>query len=411
MIDISDLTYAMTPRHSAQVKNPIMNACQRTMANQRSPWLLTPGPLTTSAETKKAMLRDFGSRDGSFIEMNARVRDRLLWIADVSESHVCVPIQGSGTFAIEATLGTLIPRDGKALVLINGAYGRRMAKILDYLGRHYQTLETPEHLPVNVDALELLLTETPEITHVLVVHCETTTGILNPIEEIAQTVARHDRHLLIDAMSSFGAIPIPPLRVPYDVLIASANKCLEGVPGMAFALIRQTVLAACQGNAHSLCLDLYDQWQAMEKNGQWRFTPPTHVIAAFDQALNEFEEEGGIPGRHDRYRKNCETLLKGLRALGFQTLLPDTLQAPIIVTVLTPRDPHFSFDEFYDRLNEQGFAIYPGKLTEKDTFRIGCIGRLDTEVMRNALKTIKTVLNDMEVTDCAPHEPVEALAS
>jgi 2-aminoethylphosphonate-pyruvate transaminase len=378
------------------------------MADKALPWLLTPGPITTSTETKSAMMRDFGSRDGAFIAANARVRERLSKIADVADSHVCVPVQGSGTFAVEATLGTLIPRDGKALILINGAYGSRMAKILDYLNRQYQTLEEPEHRPINTDALDHLLTENPEITHILAVHCETTTGILNPIEKIAQIVSRHGRHLLIDAMSSFGAIPIPPDRVPYDALIASANKCLEGVPGMAFALIEKSVLASCKGNAHSLCLDLYDQWQAMENNGQWRFTPPTHVIAAFDQALNEFENEGGISGRSGRYQKNCKTLLKGLRDLGFETLLPDELQAPIIVTVLTPRDPRFNFNDFYDRLNEKGFAIYPGKLTELDTFRVGCIGRLDVDVIRDALKAIKAVLTDMNVTDCTPLQPVAA---
>ena len=381
------------------------------MANREDPWLLTPGPLTTSAETKKAMLRDYGSRDSAFVEMNTRIRERLLKIARVADTHVCVPVQGSGTFAVEATLGTLIPKDSKTLVLINGAYGTRIAKILDYLGRARECLETPEYVPVNVKTLAAKLSESPDITYVVAVHCETTAGILNPIEGIAQTVADHGRLLIIDAMSSFGAIELAPEQVPYDAVIASANKCLEGVPGMGFALIRESLLTTCKGNAHSLSLDLYDQWQALESNGQWRFTPPTHVIAAFDQALNEFEAAGGIAGRYARYRVNCDTLLAGLRTLGFQTLLPDALQAPIIVTILTPDDPNFEFTEFYDRLNYKGFAIYPGKLTEVESFRIGCIGRLDSEVIKETLAAIETVLADMGITNCRPEKSETAIAS
>ncbi|MDA0655779.1 MAG: 2-aminoethylphosphonate--pyruvate transaminase [Proteobacteria bacterium] len=372
------------------------------MTDAHSPWLLTPGPLTTSAGVKNAMLRDYGSRDREFIKINARVRERLLKIGGVTESHVCVPIQGSGTFAVEATLGTVIPRDSKSLVLINGSYGHRIAGILGYLNRECLSMETPEHIPADVPALDRKLAEDPDIANVIAVHCETTAGILNPIEEIAQTVARHGRMLLIDAMSSFGAIEISPDKVPYAALIASANKCLEGVPGMGFALIDKQVLSGCKGNSHSLSLDLFDQFEVMEKSNQWRFTPPTHVIVAFDQALEEFEAEGGITGRHSRYRKNCDELLMGLRELGFHTLLPDALQAPIIVTVLTPDDPRFDFNDFYDRLCAKGFAIYPGKLTKIDTFRIGCIGRLGETVIHDALGAIKQVLEDMGVQNCAP---------
>ncbi len=320
----------------------------------RDPYLLTPGPLTTSAATKEAMLRDWGSRDSDFIDVNSRVRERLVAIAGGEETHVCVPLQGSGTFAVEAALGTLIPRDGKALVLINGAYGRRMAKILDYLGRACVSLETAEDtLPV-VENVDAALADDGQITHVAVVHCETTSGILNPIEEIADLVAGHERRLLIDAMSAFGAIPLDARRVPFDALMASANKCLEGVPGMAFVIVRRAVLEASDGNAHSLSLDLYDQWMSMERAQQWRFTPPTHVIFAFHQALKEHQAEGGVSGRHARYSTNCNILVDGMRDLGFKTLLPDELQAPIIVTFLMPADPKFRFETFYNFLRERG---------------------------------------------------------
>jgi 2-aminoethylphosphonate-pyruvate transaminase len=366
------------------------------------PRLLTPGPLTTSHETKAAMLHDWGSRDENFIAMNARVRGRLLAIANAADTHVCVPLQGSGTFVVEAAICTLIPRDGKALILINGAYGHRMGKILDYTGRAYVIQETSEDQPPSIDALDRALTEDPDISHVLTVHCETTSGILNPVEEIVRTVKAHGRVMIIDAMSAFGAIKLDATHVPFDALMASSNKCLEGVPGMGFAIIRESVLAKCEGNAHSLSLDLYDQWQAMEVNAQWRFTPPTHVIAAFDAAMDQFEADGGVAGRHKRYSGNCRIIIDGMRSLGFEPLLSDNLQAPIIVTFKMPADPAFDFQVFYNRVKESGYVLYPGKLTVAPSFRIGCIGHLDADDMRDALAVIKAILGDMGVKNGAP---------
>ena len=370
--------------------------------DRREPMLLTPGPLTTSAETKRAMLRDWGSRDPAFIELNRRVRARLLALAGADGSHVCVPVQGSGTFAVEATLGTLVPPDGKVLVLVNGAYGRRMARICAIHGRAYATLETPEDVPNDPAALDRALAGDAEISHVAVAHCETTSGILNPIAEIAAVTAARGRGLLIDAMSSFGALALDARELRFDALIASANKCLEGVPGVGFALCREAALAACKGHAPSLSLDLHDQWVAMEGNGQWRFTPPTHVIAALDQALDEHAAEGGVAGRGARYAENCRILVQDMRALGFETLLPDHLQAPIIVTFRMPADPRFEFADFYDRLAERGYLIYPGKLTVAESFRIGCIGRIGATEMRGALKAIRSVLTEMGVADGRP---------
>ncbi len=366
------------------------------------PYLLTPGPLTTSAATKEAMLHDWGSRDTGFIEINARLRRRLLRIADAEDSHVCVPVQGSGTFAVEAAIGTLVPRRGKALVLVNGAYGRRMARILEIMGRAHTTHETPEDTPPSLQQVDAMLAADEDIGHVLAVHCETTSGILNPIERIAEITAARGRRLLIDAMSTFGAIPLDAREVAFDGLLASSNKCLEGVPGMAFAILRRSALEASRGNAHSLSLDLHDQWRSMENNGQWRFTPPTHVIAALDAALDQFEAEGGVEGRHRRYAGNCRVLIQGMRALGFETLLRAPLQAPIIVTFRMPSDPSFRFDAFYDALHRRGYVIYPGKLTVADSFRIGCIGHLDEAVMRGALAAIGDAITEMGVRSCAP---------
>jgi 2-aminoethylphosphonate-pyruvate transaminase len=370
---------------------------KKPTAHPKDPWLLTPGPLTTSAATKEAMLHDWGSRDVRFIETNARVRNRLLAIAGAEGSHACVPLQGSGTFAVEATLGTLIPRGAKALVLINGAYGQRMAKILGYAGRAFAVQETPENTPPSTAMLASMLKADAKITHVLVVYCETTSGILNPVADIARVVAEHKRSLIIDAMSAFGALPLDARMIPFDAMMASSNKCLEGVPGMGFSIIRKSALEKCKGNAHALSLDLYDQWQAMEGNGQWRFTPPTHVIVAFDKAIEQFEAEGGVGGRHRRYAGNCKILIDGMRAMGFETLLPDALQAPIIVTFKMPADPAFDFKVFYDALARRGFVIYPGKLTVAPSFRIGCIGHIGAEVMKGALDAVRDAIGEMGV--------------
>jgi 2-aminoethylphosphonate-pyruvate transaminase len=366
------------------------------------PYLLTPGPLTTSDTVKRAMLRDWGSRDRGFIELNARIRARLVELAGGEGSHVAVPLQGSGTFVVEAMLGTLVPRDGKLLVLVNGAYGQRMVRMAGYHGRAVVALETPEDRPNDPAALDRALADDPSISHVAAVHCETTSGILNPIEELAAVTQRHRRRLLIDAMSAFGALPLDARTVPFDGLAASANKCLEGVPGVGFALIREAALRAAEGNAPCLSLDLYDQWASMERNGQWRFTPPTHVLAALDQALAEHAAEGGTPGRGARYRENCRLLVAKMRALGFETLLPDHLQAPIIVTFRMPADPRFVFQDFYDRLRGRGYVIYPGKLTVAPSFRIGCIGRIGPAEMQGALTAIRQTLAEMGVESGRP---------
>ena len=299
-------------------------------------------------------------------------------------------------------MATLIPKDGKSLVLINGAYGERMVKILDYLGRPRISYETPEDTPCDVDLLDQALAADPAITHVLVIHCETTSGLLNPIEAIAAVTAKHQRALIIDSMSAFGALPLDIKTVPCDAMMASSNKCLEGVPGMGFALIRRSALERAKGNAHSLSLDLYDQWTAMEKTRQWRFTPPTHVIAAFDKALDQFDAEGGVKGRGGRYADNCRILVDGMREMGFKTLLPDEIQAPIIITFLSPADAKFDFQIFYDSLKDRGYVIYPGKLTMADSFRIGCIGALSATEIRGALDAVRATIAEMGVADCAP---------
>ena len=360
----------------------------------KEPILLTPGPLTTSTATKLAMVRDWGSRDTGFIAINRRVREMLLDIAGVRETHVSVPLQGSGTFAVEAMLGTLVPKNGHLLVPQNGAYCKRIAKICSILGRRTTLIDYEERQPVKAADIDAALAKDPSLTHVALVHCETSTGVLNPLKEISDIVARHKRSLLVDAMSSFAALPI---EGQFDALVAASGKCLEGPPGMGFALIRKSSLERCAGHSPSLVLDLHDQWVNMEKTAQWRFTPPTVVVAALHAALEQYLAEGGQAARLARYHRNCEVLIEGMTKLGFKLFLDARHQAPVIVTFNAPTDPHYDFQKFYDRVREKGFVLYPGKLTQVDTLRVGCIGAIDEHVMRAAVHAIADTVAEQNI--------------
>ena len=366
------------------------------------PLLLTPGPLTTSKSVKEVMVHDWGSRDATFLKINQTVLTRLVELVNGGDEYVTVPMQGSGTFAVEAMLTTFVPKSGKVLLLINGAYGQRAKKICEIAKRKVVVHETPEDTPPDLTAVERILRRNASITHIFAVYCETTSGILNPIEEIGALAQRHGKALLVDAMSAFGAIPLDARMLKCDAVAASSNKCIEGVPGLGFVIARKAALEKTKGNATTLVLDLYDQWSNFVKTGQYRFTPPIHVIVSFHQALAEFDAEGGVAGRGKRYAENCRILIEGMRVLGFEPLLRENLQAPIIVTFRMPADKAFVFQLFYDKLKERGYVIYPGKLTVADSFRIGCIGRLYPEQMRGALAAIREILEEMGVRSLKP---------
>ena len=373
------------------------SAVRRAASETGDPLLLTPGPLTTAKSVKEVMVHDWGSRDAAFIAINKAVLDELPRIIGGEGRFVTVPMQGSGTFAVEALLTTFVPPGGKVLLLVNGAYGHRAKRILDVAGRKSVVLETPEDTVPDLAAIERTLKRSKSITHVFVVQCETTSGIRNPVEEIATLAARHGKRLLIDAMSAFGALPLDSRTVIFDAVAASSNKCIEGVPGLGFVLCQREALAETKGNATTLVLDLHDQHEALQKTGQYRFTPPIHVIVAFHQALQECWAEGGVAGRGGRDAEIGRILIEGMRALGFETLLAPALQAPIIVTFHMPRHPNFVFQRFYDALKERGYVIYPGKLTVADSFRIGCIGRLYPKDMHGALTAVREALDEMGV--------------
>ena len=372
-----------------------MNSVYTARRLPADPVLLTPGPLTTSAATKAAMQRDWGSWDGDFNRLTRSVCEDLLALVHGTSSHVCIPLQGSGTFAVEAALGTLVSRKGKVLVPNNGAYCQRIARILQKLGRDHAVMDFPEEAPVDPLQIEAVLRDDPAITHVALVHCETGTGVLNPLQKLAAIVAAHGRSLIVDAMSSFGALPIDLRETPVDALISASGKCLEGVPGMGFVIARRQVLEGAQDNCASLALDLHDQWVYLERTGQWRFTPPTHVVAALRAALDQYRNEGGQPARLARYQRNCRTLVDGMRALGLRTFLQDEDQAPIIVTFHAPVCDGYSFRLLYETVREDGFILYPGKLTRIDTFRVGCIGCIDESVISRAVAAVGATLATM----------------
>ena len=372
------------------------------------PYLLTPGPLTTAFAVKEQMLRDWGSWDADFRTMTATLRTELLsMIGADSSNYDCVPMQGSGTFSVEAMLGSFVPQDGKALLLVNGAYGQRTVKTMAYMGRDHVVLDKGDYLPPRAHEVAEILKSDSSITHVVVVHCETSSGILNPIKEIAEITHAAGCKLLIDSMSAFGAIEVNMAELHCDALVSSANKCIEGVPGFGFVIAHKKALEAAIGNCPSLSLDVHDQWQHMENTGQWRFTPPTHVVAAFIEALRIHRLEGGVCARGERYRHNRDVLVEGMRELGFETLLKDRWLSPIIVTFFNPSDPNFEFDQFYNLMKAKGFIIYPGKLTVVDSFRIGCIGNLDEHVMRHVIEAVSGCLDEMGVNSAAP--PAAAL--
>ncbi|PPR52097.1 MAG: 2-aminoethylphosphonate--pyruvate transaminase [Alphaproteobacteria bacterium MarineAlpha5_Bin10] len=359
--------------------------------------LLTPGPLTTSKRTKEAMLHDWGSRDKDFINLNHSIRKSLIKLIDGENDYQCVPMQGSGTFAVESMISSLTPKNAKILILINGAYGQRMKKMCDYINKNYIDYVVPENTTHDLIEIEKIIESNKDLTHIFAVYCETTSGILNPVQEIAELAEKKNLSLFIDAMSAFGALPLNSKKTKFDALAASSNKCLEGVPGVGFVLMKNEVIKNAKGNCHSLSLDLYDQWQAMEQNKQWRFTPPTHVLAAFSEAIKEHEKEGGIYGRYKRYSNNCKIICEGMKKIGFKQLLTDELQAPIIITFMQPKNSNFNFQKFYDALSQKDFLIYPGKLTVAETFRIGCIGSLNDEDMHSAISAIKEVLKELQV--------------
>lgn len=355
--------------------------------------LLTPGPLSTTPAVREAMLQDWCTWDKEYNQGIVNpIRQDLLELAGVDEAaYTTVLLQGSGTYCVEATLGAAAGPGSKLLILANGAYGKRMAEIAEYYHIDHVLVSLHETELITGATARQALEAHPGITHLSMVHSETTTGLVNPIEEVAEAIRGRGLTFIVDAMSSFGGLPIDIRHLEIDFLVSSANKCIQGVPGFGFVIAKKDKLGATKGNARSLSLDLYAQWETMEKGGgKWRFTSPTHVVHAFYQALKELRAEGGIEARNARYRQNHRMLVDGMRALGYRTLLSDEKQGPIITSFYYPAE-NFDFPTFYERLKTKGFVIYPGKISDADTFRIGTIGEVYPRDMEALLEAIRTL--------------------
>lgn len=356
--------------------------------------LLTPGPLSTSKSVKAVMMQDWCTWDDDYnLGVVQKIRSRLVKLASTSDAYTSVLMQGSGTFSVEATLGSVVPETGKLLVLANGAYGQRLIQIAQRLKINLAVLDSGEVEKPDLEKLAATLDQDQAITHVVMVHCETTTGMLNPIEAVGKIVKANGRKFMVDAMSSFGGIPMDIEQLQIDFIISSANKCIQGVPGFGFIIAKRSEMEQIKGRARSLALDLYDQWHTMETlNGKWRYTSPTHTVRAFLQALVELEEEGGIEQRYQRYSENQRLLVEGMEKLGFQCLLPRSYHSPIITSFHNPASPNYRFKDFYEALKQHGFVIYPGKVSVADTFRIGNIGHVFPDDIRRLIEAIGSVL-------------------
>ena len=374
------------------------------MVNERDTQylLLTPGPLTTTRTVRESMMQEYSTWDVDYNGIVQSIRTRLVELATSDaaspDTHTAVLMPGSGTFTVESVVGSVIPSDGKLLVLNNGAYGARITTIARMLRIDTVELGQAEIEPTDLGQVEQMLAGDTAITHVAMVHCETTTGMLNPVEAVGEIVRRLGRVFILDAMSSFGGIPMSMELTGAHYLISSANKCVQGVPGFGFVVADRAMLEATEGWSRSHSLDLFDQWREMETNGgKWRFTSPTHVVSAFARALDELKDEGGIEARHTRYVANQKTMVKGMRALGFRTLLGDDLQSPIITSFYYPDSAEFEFQKFYDALKSRGFVIYPGKVSHAQCFRIGSIGDVQPEDMTGLVGRISEVIDELGV--------------
>lgn len=368
------------------------------MERRLDSYLLTPGPVTVAMEVKRQMLTDRSANSRVMIDMIAWIRSYLLEICNGTAKYECVPLQGSATYAVEAVFQTLVPRGSSVLIIDNGAYGTRMANIAEALGLRVTRLSfglTP--LPSAAD-IEAALRRDPAIEYVSLCHVETSTGAQNPIEDIAAVAHAHGKKVIIDAVASFGGLPIDVEVLRPEAVILSPNKCLEAVPGMGIVIARRDLLEASKGRSPSPCLDLHDQWDFLQKNGFFRWTPPTHVLAALAESLRAHKAEGGIAPRHARYRGHWTRLVAAMRARGFSTLLPDADNAPIVTSFHVLDDPRFSFQSLFDALEKRGVIIFPGNFPAVGTFRIGVMGDLRTADIDYIIASIDAALAEMGVS-------------
>jgi len=363
-----------------------------------NPLLLTPGPVSISQSTKLVMLKDRASGGVEFQADLKFAREYMVGLVGGQGAYTAIPLQGSATYANEAVIAALVPPGGKLLIHANGVYGDRLIEICVHTGKAHAVLRTPPFTPATAAQFEAAIRADAALTHAMVVHCETSTGVLNPLEPVADVCRRHSKGLLIDAVASFGAIDIDAKRLGFQALTVSSNKCMQAAPGICWSLVQKTALENAKGNCPSLALDLWDQNQHMERTGAFRYTPPTQVLAAFAQACREHQAAGGAPARLARYRRNWRRLVDGMRQMGFKTVVPDEFASPIVATFHNPAHPAFSFQKLFEGMQRRGFIIFPGRLALADTFRIGCMGEVTEDDIAEAMTALAETLAEMGVT-------------
>ncbi|MGH7067700.1 MAG: 2-aminoethylphosphonate--pyruvate transaminase [Acetobacteraceae bacterium] len=363
--------------------------------------LLIPGPVTTRPEVRAALTRDFAPWDLDFHPLYAGVRARLLPIAGVGpETHACLPLQGSGHFVVEAALRTFVPHGGKVLVPMTGGYAVRLARLARESGHEVLQLPMGERERIDPVAVAAKLAQDPEISHLAFVYNETSSGIVHDAQAVSAVARGHGRRVIIDAVSAFGALPLDLSTMPeVDAALFTANKCLEGIPGLAFAISPRERLAGRVGEAQSWCLDLADIYVHAERNGtgSFRFTPPAQVLNALSVALDLFAAEGGREHRLARYQANLRTFADGIRAIGLSPYLPRALQGPVVFNVHAPDDPRWDLQSFVDRVKERGFVISNFFDTANPSFRVGLIGALGPEDYREAVAAIDAALKALGI--------------
>ncbi|MBO1078455.1 2-aminoethylphosphonate--pyruvate transaminase [Roseomonas haemaphysalidis] len=362
------------------------------------PLLLTPGPVSVSRTTREAMMTDRPAGDVEFQEDLSFARRYLVSLVGGGEAYTAIPLPGSATYANEGVIASLVPDGGKLLLHSNGVYGDRLVEICTHLRVEHSVVRTPPFTPPSAELFEQMLRADPGITHVMLVHCETSTGVLNPLEGVAALCRAYSKGLLVDAVASFGAIPLDARRLGFQAVTLSSNKCMQGVPGVGWAVVHRQALENAKGQCRSLALDLWDHNQHMDRTGGFRFTPPTHVVAAFAQACREHAAEGGAHARLARYSGNWQRLVDGMRQMGFTAVVPDRFASPIVATFREPTHPAFSFQALFDGMKQRGFIIFPGRLALADTFRIGCMGDVTEHDIGEALQAVAETLAAMGVT-------------
>ncbi|MFA5142287.1 MAG: 2-aminoethylphosphonate--pyruvate transaminase [Candidatus Woesearchaeota archaeon] len=369
-----------------------------TTLNLKRNILLNPGPATTSDSVKMAqVVPDICPREKEFGELISFVRSHLLKVVNANPEHYsCVLFGGSGTLGVEAVISSVVPLSGKLLIINNGSYGQRQKEIAEvYSIPFYDWKIDSRELP-NLDELAKLI-DSEKFTHLSFVHHETTTGLLNPFEQIVSLAKSRGLDVIADTVSSYAGVPIDLSAVPADFIVSTSNKCIQGMAGITFVIGRKDKIEQSKFIKRALYVNLYEQYLYMDKQNQFRFTPPVQTLYALKQAIIEFFKEGGIENRYARYSKNWEVLIKGLEKLNLQWLLPKWFQSKILVSVDYPNSPYFDFNKLHDRLYEKGFTIYPGKIGEYNTFRISTLGDISSKDISNFLSELEKVLSEMNV--------------